>query len=791
MGRPSTETLPKPASHHVVPVLVLFATAFFLGPDAGGAASRVTGGEGTDRLVLLIVDSLRRDTMEAPGVMPSLLAWSRSEGVVDMDVRTCSANFSLPCMQTLIEGRESPFSAGLHNFTGREGGAASLPAAAAAAGVPYAVISDMTLTSLYGRQAVRSINVEDWGGSYVERDLRALDEAMELLRDPSIRMVLVHVPGTDKAAHLHKPGSAEYEAHFRAVDERLGRLLALVDPSRDAVMIAGDHGHDAAGHHTRESVAVLGGAFRSLTGAGVPNDVQQVDLIWALAWPNMLPLPPSWEGAWPAEGDSERLARYEELQRQALAAAGYEAPTLAEAQSQARESRDRAHLDQVLALMPLLACLFVWVSLGGGGWRLTGGMAALAAVLAAVSSPSAGPWLAAPVLGVGLWFAARTSVRQVVWLVVLLAGTALIARHALGWSQFFHSRGGVVWQTPLFYATLAAAGAILALVRDGSARAMGSHTLAFALFCVPSGVYYYQAGQNLLHPIAIGSAVWGCVELVRRRWTRPRGGVALPLALVLVTLPLLFLHEAGGWEYDYYPVKWLEVGGPAVQVALWYALGAALVVRLRGRWERLCAVALVALGHGYGVVLSGLPMSWLVVSQVPAVFAAGWLALPRGAAGASRADETEGGLVLLGAALFAFWLLFRGFFFSHIDFTAGLRWFGDLSRERDVFALAWAVTAIKYAIPVLLVVLAVRAAIGARVGVLLERALWFANLKVLALVVAVQASGFDRTEKLWEVALGDLIFVAHLILMLACAAGMVRLLDRAPAEARVPAAAAA
>lgn len=784
------------ASHHIVPMLAVFGIAFFLGPDNSTGQAQVTGGEPADRLVVVVVDSLRRATMEQPDVMPSLLAWSRSEGVRDLDVHTCSANFTLPCVQTLLEGRESPFAAGLHNFTGREGGAASLPAAALAAGLPYAVISDQTLTSLYGRGAVRSINVDDWDGTHLSRDLRAFDETMALLDDPSIRMVLLHVPGTDKASHLFKPGSPDYEHHFRVVDAKIGALIARLDPQHDALMITGDHGHNEDGHHTRESLAVLGGGpFRALfAGVEVPARVEQVDLLMELAWPNMLPIPADWEGALPAVAatPSERLARYLELQRLVLVAAGHDAPTLSQASTLARQSRESAHLNDVLAALPMLACLLVWVLLqaragGPHPWASALGMAALGAGLAAITSPAAGPWLAAPVLGVGLWSAVRrVGARRVIWLLVLLAGTAALGRFALGWAETFHTRGGVIWQTPVFFVTLAVAGALLALVRDGTPRGMGTQALAFALLCLPSGVYYYQAGQNLLHPVAIGSVVWLLAAFARHpraMWASlpPLRRLAAPLALVLGTLPLLFLHESGGWEYQFFPAGWLDRAGAVVQVGIWYGLGAALIWRASTRGERLLVVALIAMGHGYSAVLSGLPMSWLIVSQVPAVFAAGWLALPRLGGALPGPDRAEAdGLVVLGAVLFAFWLLFRGFFFNNIDFTAGLRWFGALGRESDVFALAWLVTQIKYGVPVLLLVLTVRIARGAEAtDALLERTLWLANLKVLALVVAVQAGGFDRTEKLWEVALSDLVFVANLMVMLMGSLAMIRLLDRA------------
>lgn len=790
---------------HVLPALAVFGTAFLLGGSPGGTAAPVTGGEAHGRLVVVIVDSLRRETLEDPGTMPRLLAWAQSPGVRTVDVRTCSANFTLPCVQTLLEGRESPFAAGLHNFTGRAGSAASLPAAAAAAGIPYAVISDQTLTSLYGAGAVRSLDVEAWTGTHLERDLRAVDEAIGMLGEgaeaPSV--VLLHVPGTDKAAHIEKPGTAGYRDHFRQVDARIGALLDALDPSRDAVVVTGDHGHNEDGHHTRTSVALLGGEpLAALLGAvDLPGEVDQVDLLLPLSWPLFLPLPASWEGAWPAgRGEPpERLSRYEELNRGVLAAAGFDAPTLRDALGRARAAREARHLDSLLASLPALACLLAWVLLFGvrgaplpmtaHPWLTSLVLAALGAALTAVSTPAAGPWLAAPVLTVALW-AGRRDGRRVATVLLLLVAAGALARYALEWSELFHTRGGATWQTPVFFATLAAAGAVVATVRDGSPRRAGEGALAFALLCLPSGVYYYQAGQNLLHPVAIGSLVVLLVLLAARpratvRSLPPLRKMAAPLAVVLATLPLLFLHEAGGWEYAFFTASWLAAASPLWSIAAWWALGAALAWRADTAALRFTTVALVAAGHGYASMLMDLPLGWLVGALAPTLFAAGWIAL-RDRAGwrAPEARADGDGLVVLGAALFAFWILFKGFFFNHIDFTAALGWFGGLGAERWVFALAWAATSVKYAIPILLLVVAVRVAAGPQAtGETLLRALWWVNVKVLALLVAIQAGALAPREKLWELAVGDLVFVSHLVLFLALGAAAVRRLDRAAAPA--------
>ena len=84
------------------------------------------------RLIVVVVDSLRAKALDDH--MPRTAEIAQAPNGARREVRTCSANFTLPCMQTLMEGRQSPFAAGLHNFTGKQGGAQNLPHIAHASG---------------------------------------------------------------------------------------------------------------------------------------------------------------------------------------------------------------------------------------------------------------------------------------------------------------------------------------------------------------------------------------------------------------------------------------------------------------------------------------------------------------------------------------------------------------------------------------------------------------------------------------------------------------------------------
>ena len=223
-----------------------FAVAVFcIGLPAPTTASKTGPVEhvaGGGRTVIVIVDSLRPQNV-TPGLMPHLAALDAHR----RHVHTCSANFTLPCIQTLLEGKQSPFSAGLSNFTGEKGQATSLPAAWKSVGVPFRMISDHTLDSLYGDLADASVNVETWRGGHLEHDLESFRLAGKWAREHTDASLIVHVVGTDKVAHHQQPGSKTYNDHWTAIDAGLSEFLKTLNPT-DNVMITGDHGHGDIGH---------------------------------------------------------------------------------------------------------------------------------------------------------------------------------------------------------------------------------------------------------------------------------------------------------------------------------------------------------------------------------------------------------------------------------------------------------------------------------------------------------------------------------------------------------------
>src|SRR5438552_334236 len=183
------------------------------------------------RLVIIIVDSLRRQAVDE--VMPHLKAFAQDRGSICLDVHTASGNMSFPCIQTLLEGRESPYASAIQDFTGGPGSSSSLPATAARAGLKPAFIADFIILGLYGQYAAITVNSPQLGTSDLARDLAGIDKAIDVLSDKNVRLIILHVGGTDSVAHRWHPGHPEYERHYRAVDAKLSELIGRLDVSPD------------------------------------------------------------------------------------------------------------------------------------------------------------------------------------------------------------------------------------------------------------------------------------------------------------------------------------------------------------------------------------------------------------------------------------------------------------------------------------------------------------------------------------------------------------------------------
>jgi hypothetical protein len=791
----------------VAPLLVALVVAAFSGgeepaaPDLGAVETAEVDG----RLIVILVDSLRPRALD-DDLMPSLRALSERPETTRLALRSCKANFSLPCIQTMMEGRRSPFVAGLHNFTGRAGSEASLPGLLDEVGYGVAMISDHTLDSLYGEHAVASLDVQEWAdSSHLERDLKAIERAEELLDDPELDALLLHLVGTDKSAHHDQPGTDAYREHFRSVDAALDDFLPALDLERDAVLIVGDHGHDALGHHTRESVALFAGAPYEQLFAQLDDleEVEQVDLLYFMTYPMLVPVHRHYEGAiYAADAPQGRLAHFQQVQRAQMTHAGVsEDVGLVEGLAELREQQADSRFDPVKGYAPLLLLFALFVANAlrlvargaedGDAWLL-GGLLLAALPIAALTSPALGLWLALPILVGGGWLAwRRGAVREHLFVGLVVALAALTGAFAAQWSELFHSTGGFLVEAVYFYLVVFAAGALCTLALYGRLERLHIGMMAAGFFCLPSGVYYYQFGQNMFFGGFIGALLVGAWWLLRgeRRQKLDLAALGakgwLVAAVTLGAAVLLSLPHAAGWKWNLWAIKWLEPMAPALTWSFFVLFALFWAWRARTTIARAVILAFCLGAAVYCVGLAELGTEQFITAFLPTLFLVGLLDIGRrqwrlDAPSAGTPTPLGGGLFVLALATFAVWTVATGFLLQNVDFSFGLDWFGELfARERDVFAATYVATLLKYGLPSMAVVLALYTgadrktfhAVAAGAGA-------FISLKVLTLLVQVFAGSAVQSEKYHELAISDLLFFYALSLALVVAYVGVRVWER-------------
>ena len=787
---------------------LLFISAFLLldpGPRQAKAVPSPTPAQGDrvgrtdDRLIVIVLDSLRRKTLEAPGIMPNLLALSKAPGVTTLDDHTCASNFSLPCLQTIFEGRESPMASGLTEFTGKAQAQQNLLRTASEAGYGVALVSDELLHGLYGRFTRVSDSKDAARHDPLASDLAAVRRTGEFLQDPANRLVVLHTVGTDHITHYDLPGSPRYIRHFHEVDAAVRHLLDSLDLSRDSVVILGDHGHNEEGHHVRESLAIfVGRRFEHLFARiSVPGSrVEERDLLFFLSYPLMLPLPAQFEGTYfaarSASAADEDLARFVRLQRATLMASG-----LGEAETERRMKPDwrpdtTKEWARLWRALPLLLCLLGWVlgcyddplvsartsslvggAIGAGVWM---GLLAGIPPLALAVAPCA--WI-----GWHAWM--RRHWRVPLLLVALLAAAVATSAIEPAWARFFHSRDEFHPGVLVFFAMMLTAGGLTASLRSGLVADWPFGTQLACLLALPAGVYYYQFNENLLRSYLIPAALVAGWTLARRRGfgvpvAVSKWQAALAIAMLVVCAMLLLPQEAGGWQWHAWLVRHLEAMPTAVSIGALVLLGGCTASLVPGRASRGTLAALVAASAAFSCLVGGLRLQSQVAAMVAVAFAAAWLAL-------RKDDEVSGGeqegLMALAVSLVVVLSMIDGFVINNVDFTFALKWIRGAHSDGAIFLAVAPSIAVKYAWPILALLAFVRLAKGARVT---ERVVAWLSLflvaKLLALLFQVLVGALDPGEKFFELAMTDFLFVCCTAIVLTMWTLLVWAIDAAAAR---------
>ena len=227
-----------------------------LGPDTVAPAL-------TERVVVLLIDSLREDLANDAELMPHFggLVAKGTSGVhitPPMTLTTMS-------VVSLGTGMTPSVSWSLKNFDAEPIEDETVFELLARNGKRIALLGDASWTQLYGRFAAHTLafgdhgffSGEEAGTGMLGIDQQTLDDGEKLLMDPSWDVVVLHVVGTDKMAH--KRGAArrnpdgspsDYARVATAIDQRLGQLVERVGGvKRTTWLVLSDHGCNLQGNH--------------------------------------------------------------------------------------------------------------------------------------------------------------------------------------------------------------------------------------------------------------------------------------------------------------------------------------------------------------------------------------------------------------------------------------------------------------------------------------------------------------------------------------------------------------
>lgn len=751
--------------------------------DSGAPQKESTQSIGDGRLVIIIVDSLRRQAVD--DVMPNLKALAQDRASTYLDVHTASGNMSLPCIQTLLEGRESPYASVIHDFTGERGSNNGLPIAAARAGLNPALIADFIILGLYGQYAKITVNRPDLARTELGCDLAAIDKAIDALSDKDVRLIILHVGGTDSAAHRWHPGHPEYEHHYRAVDAKLSELIEKLDLKKDNLIVTGDHGHNERGNHTPWSVAIFaGGTYSQLFPAlGSLGQLQQVDMLFFMAFPHNLPLPIDYEGRYfgietPVDSAvakpevQQHLAAFRNVQANLFNVSSDNLPSaIAEKRAQARSvlvaSFQRA--------LPLLVLFLAWITVA---FRVNNSSRDPVWPLVAMPILAIALWLyAAPALGVALaffigvflllWAIKAREFQRFCFLLLLLASAALTAFYPEP-SQW------IFWHHPII--VFIAAGTVIVLVHEHGLHGWPEAFCAVSLFVLPSTGFKTQLAPNLLNAWLLGAAVillgviltrrFGQIHLTGRAW--------IALGTLLIAAKLLRGQRENIGRIHNVVIEWVNrhpVAGPVGSVILYLGCASFLIWIVRLPKARVMVAATTLILPLYSCWFGNLPFAILAVVSIVPVFFAAWatiLDIPGPLKDESALSSERSGLFLLAALVMTFWMLFQGFVIQEIDFSFALKYLPEKVSGLTEFGVAFPLTFLKYALPLVLVILvyvALRGLLGSRRAVI--AALIFCNLKLVTVLVQIFVGPLGSKQKFYELAMSDFVFVSQIELILA------------------------
>jgi hypothetical protein len=241
----------------------------------------------TQRVVFVLIDTLRVDTSLQPDVMPFLNELRRQGAWATMHSRPPS--YSAPSYSVLFTGAWPDVSDGpALNLDYQEiptWTQDNLFSAAYRAGLKTAISGYYWFEKLIPQTSVSASFYTPGEDQIADREV--VDAALPWLQDGDYQFVFIHLDQVDYAGH-HEGGPQDprWNAAARRADDLLREIAATLDLTQDTLFICSDHGQIDRGGHGGQDPIVLVEPF-VLVGAGVRpghyGDVNMVDVAPTLA----------------------------------------------------------------------------------------------------------------------------------------------------------------------------------------------------------------------------------------------------------------------------------------------------------------------------------------------------------------------------------------------------------------------------------------------------------------------------------------------------------------------------
>ncbi|GMV42768.1 MAG: hypothetical protein AMXMBFR64_44840 [Myxococcales bacterium] len=629
------------------------------------AASPRVGKALTDRLVVVVVDALREDIASDPAIMPH---WSRlaARGASGVSV-TPPMTLTTMSVLNMGTGMTPSISWSLKNFDAEPFEDESVLALLRDTGRRIALLGDASWTQLFGVTAEHTLSIPDTGfykgadDDMIATDAQIFDEAERVLADPRWDVIILHVVGTDKAAHAHGAHSREpdgslsfYARRAAAIDARVGALVERFG-DRGTWLLTSDHGATLAGNHgggeeeaRRAPFAVAGAGIAPCERIEQPLNALAPTLaaLMGVRAPRTAEVPASFAlltldaRAQAAQVVAQFAARHRYAEG-SLAMIGRALELPADGSpDRALLELDQGRTEQAVVLasngMGLLQTLLAATQEGRSGKRATGmalGLALMVGLLWLLARESGAPAPLRPALAWG----------ALSWALLVFADWQFTVVWLLG--ELGRSWGHLAWHGPLVASGVAALAVIVWLVRRSrtlmEARPEWVAWAVLVLFLGQSVMRWpygpLEQTWGLLLVAALGLVAWAHR---RDRGALLRVGGALAALAALRAVSPALLPEGDGRLED------TTASTIAANAALLVAVGA---LALRGRRAWLPWLTLVAVGVA-AALCHALSLPWLVKAVLPALVVP-FLLLPRAATSGERLDLVLATALVLYRAL--------------------------------------------------------------------------------------------------------------------------------------------